>query len=123
MGAPNNTLANDPQPACQPPVAHNEQETPQAGWFITSENQEPLLIYWRQKGDTVIGFRLSYVQLMMDIANNVQVSPEEQQIVRVSESGRQIFQNKRGSSESAGAAGFASTGLPAYPVENQCLWR
>lgn len=29
------------------------------------------------------------------MVNNVQVSPEEQQIVRVSESGRQIFQNKQ----------------------------
>lgn len=88
------TLANDPSQLVSH-IAHNEQETPQAGWFITSENQEPLLIYWRQKGDTVIGFRLSYVQLMMDIANNVQVSPKEQLIVRVSESGRQIFQNKQ----------------------------
>ncbi|WP_434660951.1 sensor histidine kinase [Klebsiella sp. MISC125] len=87
-------LANDPSQLVSH-ITHNEQETPQAGWFITSENQEPLLIYWRQKGDTVIGFRLSYVQLMMDIANNVQVSPKEQHIVRVSESGRQIFQNKQ----------------------------
>lgn len=49
-------LANDPSQLVSH-IAHNEQETPQAGWFITSENQEPLLIYWRQKGDTVIGFR------------------------------------------------------------------
>lgn len=86
-------LVNDPSQLIHY-ITHNEQDTPQAGWFIANETQEPLLIYWRQKGSTIIGFRLSYVQLMMDIANNIQVTAEEQQIVRVTENGRQIYQNE-----------------------------
>ncbi|POT54883.1 sensor histidine kinase [Citrobacter amalonaticus] len=86
------SLVNDPSQLISH-IAHGEQETPQAGWFMTHETQEPLLIYWQQKGHTIIGFRLSYVQLMMDIANNIQVNPQEQQIVRVTENGRQLYQN------------------------------
>lgn len=86
-------LVNDPSQLASH-MAHSEQETPQAGWFITHETQEPLLIYWRQKENTFIGFRLSYVQLMMDVANGVQVSPDRsRQIVRVTENGRQLYQN------------------------------
>lgn len=86
------SLVNDPSQLASH-IVHGEQETPQAGWFITYETQEPLLIYWRQKGNITIGFRLSYVQLMMDIANNVQATPEEQQVVLVTENGRQLYQN------------------------------
>lgn len=87
------SLVNDPSQLASH-IPHGEQETPQAGWFIANETQEPLLIYWRQKGGTIVGFRLSYVQLMMDIANNVQANPQEQQIVRVTENGRQLYQNE-----------------------------
>ncbi|MCO5784527.1 sensor histidine kinase [Citrobacter meridianamericanus] len=87
------SLVNDPSQLISH-IPHTEQETPQAGWFIANEIQEPLLIYWRQKGDIIIGFRLSYVQLMMDIANGVQVNAEDKQrVVRVSENGRQLYQN------------------------------
>lgn len=86
-------LVNDPSQLVSH-IAHAEQESPQAGWFISHETQEPLLIYWRQKGNVIIGFRLSYVQLLMDVANSVEASPQEQQIVRVSENGRQLYQNK-----------------------------
>lgn len=86
-------LVNDPSQLASH-MAHSEQETPQAGWFITQETQEPLLIYWRQKGNVIIGFRLSYVQLMMDIANSIQVnSDDRRQIVLVTENGRQLYQN------------------------------
>ncbi|MEZ7217786.1 sensor histidine kinase [Klebsiella spallanzanii] len=87
------SLVNDPSQLASH-IPHGEQETPQAGWFIANETQEPLLIYWRQKGGTIVGFRLSYVQLMMDIANNVQANPQERQIVRVTENGRQLYQNE-----------------------------
>lgn len=87
-------LVNDPsQLASQLP--HTEQETPQAGWFISPETQEPLLLYWRQKGDVIMGFRLSYVQLMMDIANNIQPPAAPELRVRVTENGRQIYQNEQ----------------------------
>ncbi|EBS7636377.1 HAMP domain-containing histidine kinase [Salmonella enterica] len=86
------SLVNDPSQLASH-IPHGEQDMPQAGWFIANEAQEPLLIYWRQKGNTIVGFRLSYVQLMMDIANNVQANPQEQQIVRVTENGRQLYQN------------------------------
>lgn len=86
------SLVNDPSQLASH-IAHGEQESPQAGWFIANETQEPLLIYWRQKGGTIVGFRLSWVQLMMDIANNVHADPQEQQVVRVTENGRQIYQN------------------------------
>ncbi|MHB9330161.1 sensor histidine kinase [Phytobacter ursingii] len=86
-------LVNDPSQLASH-IAHGEQESPQAGWFITNETQEPLLIYWRLKDSAVIGFRLSYVQMMMDIANNIQVDTQESQlIVRVTENGRQLYQN------------------------------
>ncbi len=88
-------LVNDPSQLASH-MAHTEQETPQAGWFISHETQEPLLLYWRQKGDAIVGFRLSYVQLMMDIANGVQVSQAQPRlIVRVTENGRQIYLNEQ----------------------------
>ncbi|QGN35868.1 sensor histidine kinase [Klebsiella oxytoca] len=87
------SLVNDPSQLASH-ITHGEQETPQSGWFIANETQEPLLIYWRKKGSTIVGFRLSYVQLMMEIANNVQAPPQEQQIVRVTENGRQLYQNE-----------------------------
>ncbi|HHD7445166.1 TPA: sensor histidine kinase [Citrobacter braakii] len=75
-------------------MAHGELDTPLAGWFIAHEAREPLLLYWRQKGDIIIGFRLSWVQLMMDITNNIQVNPQESRmIVQVMENGRQLYQN------------------------------
>ncbi|MTH47015.1 sensor histidine kinase [Intestinirhabdus alba] len=77
-------------------TARAERETPQAGWFITQEGQEPLLIYWRQKGGTFLGFRLSYVQLMMEAGNGVHVEPAEQQIVQIVENGRQLYQSWQG---------------------------
>ncbi|KFB99627.1 sensor histidine kinase [Trabulsiella guamensis ATCC 49490] len=87
-------LVNDPS-LLTSHIPHAEQETPQAGWFITHETQEPLLLYWRQKGNLVIGFRLSYVQLMMDIVNSIQVSEaQDDPVVRVTENGRQLYQNK-----------------------------
>lgn len=76
-------------------MTRTEQESPQSGWFITNETQEPLLLYWRQKENAVIGFRLSYVQLMMDIANSIKVGTDAPRlIIRVSENGRQIYQNE-----------------------------
>lgn len=87
-------LVNDPS-LLTSHIPHAEQETPQAGWFISHETQEPLLIYWRQKGNMIIGFRLSYVQLMMDIANSVQADEAKNDpVVRVTENGRQLYQNK-----------------------------
>lgn len=87
-------LVNDPSQLVSH-LPHTEQETPQAGWFISHENQEPLFLYWRQKGDIIIGFRLSYVQLMMDITNNIQPTSAQQQIIRVTENGRQLYQNEQ----------------------------
>lgn len=86
-------LVNDPSQLASH-MPHSEQETPQAGWFISHETQEPMLIYWRQKENALIGFRLSYVQLMMDIANGVQASPTEpRQVVQVTENTRQLYQS------------------------------
>lgn len=85
-------LVNDPSQLVSH-LSHTEQETPQSGWFISHESQEPLLLYWRQKGDIIIGLRLSYLQLMMDVTNNIQPPSAPQQIVRVTESGRQLYQN------------------------------
>ena len=48
-------------------MKQRQLDTPQAGLFISFETPEPLLIYWRQKDGAIIGFRLSWVQLMMDI--------------------------------------------------------
>ncbi|HGL6359867.1 TPA: sensor histidine kinase [Citrobacter amalonaticus] len=86
-------LVNDPSQLASH-MTQSEQDTPQAGWFISFETPEPLLIYWRQKEGAIIGFRLSWVQLMMDMANGIQVNPgDPQQIVRVTENGRQLYQN------------------------------
>lgn len=86
-------LVNDPSQLASH-MMHSEEEKPQSGWFISFETQEPLLIYWRQKDDAIVGFRLSYVQLMMDIANGVQVSQAgARDIVRLTENGRQLYQN------------------------------
>ncbi|WP_058910591.1 sensor histidine kinase [Entomohabitans teleogrylli] len=69
---------------------HSEQAMPQSGWFITNETSNPLLIYWRQNGASIIGFRLSYVHLMMDVANGVEAGPEA---LAVTENGRPLYQS------------------------------
>lgn len=87
-------LVNDPSQLASH-MAGSEQNVPEAGWFITQETQEPLLIYWRQKGNAIVGFRLSYVQLMMDTVNSIQASHEAARlIVQVTENGRQLYLNE-----------------------------
>lgn len=52
----------------------NEKTMPRSGWFLGNTPQGPLLIYWRNRADTIIGFRVSYVKLLSDVINRADFS-------------------------------------------------
>ncbi len=61
-------IVNDPSLLYSHSVK-SERDVPQSGWFLNGEVQEPLLIYWRNQGDSTIGFRVSYIKLLSDVIN------------------------------------------------------
>ncbi len=87
-------LAHDPSLL----YSHNiqdERETPRVGWFVTHETQDPLLLYWRYQGDVIIGFRVSYINLMMEIPNGLHdaIGVTGDTVV-LTENGRLLYQNQ-----------------------------
>ena len=47
----------------------DEKSMPQSGWFLGNSPQGVLLIYWHNRDDMTIGFRVSYVKLLSDVIN------------------------------------------------------
>lgn len=73
-----------------------EGETPQSGWFITYETQEPLLIYWHNLGSVTVGFRVSYIGLMVEIPGGLHQYDDKgaDDVLRVMENGRLLYQSR-----------------------------
>lgn len=84
-------LVNDPS-LLYSHSARNESDTPQSGWFITGEAQEPLLIYWRNKGSGIVGFRVSYIKLLSDVINAASFDFGSDTLA-VAENGRLLYQS------------------------------
>jgi two-component system phosphate regulon sensor histidine kinase PhoR len=84
-------LVNDPSLLYSHSVK-SESDTPQSGWFIHGEVQEPLLIYWRHKGNDILGFRVSYIKLLSDVMNATQVNFGNDTLV-LEENGRLLYQS------------------------------
>ncbi|MCL2178098.1 MAG: HAMP domain-containing histidine kinase [Proteobacteria bacterium] len=76
--------------------SHNiksEQQVLLAGWFVVNETQEPVLIYWRNKGGDVVGFRVSYIKLLSDIINAADFDFGDDTL-QIKENGRLLYQSK-----------------------------
>ncbi|MCL2625828.1 MAG: HAMP domain-containing histidine kinase [Cystobacterineae bacterium] len=71
----------------------DEQQAPSAGWFIVNETQEPVLIYWRNKGGNSVGFRVSYIKLLSDIINAADFDFGND-LLEIKENGRLLYQSK-----------------------------
>ncbi len=100
--------------------SHNEQsekEPLRAGWFIINETREPVLIYWRGKGNQIVGFRVSYIKLLSDVINaaDFDFSPD---LLTLKEGGRLLYQS-HADEQTATLSLQASAYLP-YPLNN---WR
>lgn len=93
-------LANDPSLL----YSHNmrsEQDTPRSGWFVSNEAQAPLLIYWRYQGDVIVGFRVSYINLMSEIPGGLhEVLDAGDDLVILTENGRLLYQNREAGDDS-----------------------
>lgn len=70
----------------------DEQAQPTSGWYLSRESGEPLLIYWQQRGNQLIGFKFSYVKLLSDVINTLafDYAPNK---VQVLDDGRLLYQN------------------------------
>lgn len=70
----------------------DEQSSPQSGWFISNATNEPLLIYWLIKDQSTIGFKVSYIKLLSDVINSLDLdySPDA---FSVKENGRLLYQS------------------------------
>ncbi|QIQ22069.1 sensor histidine kinase [Zophobihabitans entericus] len=44
----------------------SEQSDPKAGWVMSYDNNEALLLYWAKKEETIIGFQVSYIKFLLD---------------------------------------------------------
>ncbi|OMQ21712.1 sensor histidine kinase [Serratia oryzae] len=91
----------------------DEQTRPTSGWYLSRELGDPLLIYWLQRGNQLIGFKFSYVKLLSDVINSLafDYAPNT---VRVTDDGRLLYQS--GDSELAkGQMPLDSLRLP-YPL-------
>lgn len=84
-------LVNDPSLLYSHSVK-SELDMPQSGWFISGEVQEPLLIYWNTQGSEIVGFRVSYANLLSEVINAVDVDFGSDTLV-VSENGRLLYQS------------------------------
>lgn len=78
-----------------------ENNIPNTGWYNSATQEGPILIYWHKQGDTIIGFRLSYVQLLSDVINlanfsymdgNVEILEQDRLLYR-SQSPQQAYPN------------------------------
>ena len=70
----------------------SEHSLPQAGWFITNETNEPVFLYWLQKNGQTIGFKLSYIKLISDLINglNIDFTPD---ILLVKDNDKVLYQS------------------------------
>jgi|GEM_PF-826612 len=87
------------EPIVQEPsllYGHNtesEEQAPLSGWFVMNEKQEPVLIYWRNKGGNIHGLRVSYVKLLFDVANAAAFEFGDD-VLKIKENGRLLYQSK-----------------------------
>ncbi|MHA7845744.1 sensor histidine kinase [Serratia sp. D1N4] len=91
----------------------NERTQPTSGWYLSREFGAPLLIYWQQRGNQLIGFKFSYVKLLSDVINSLafDYTPNT---VRVLDDGRLLYQS--GDAQlPEGQAALDSQRLP-YPL-------
>lgn len=93
----------------------SEHSRPQSGWFITSETNDPIFLYWLQKEGQTIGFKLSYIKLISDLINELDVdfAPD---ILLVKDNDRVLYQSY-GSVELNASQLIDSKRLP-YPLTN-----
>lgn len=93
----------------------SEHSRPQSGWFITSETNDPVFLYWLQKEGQTIGFKLSYIKLISDLINELDVdfAPD---ILLVKDNDRVLYQSY-GSVELKASQLIDTKRLP-YPLTN-----
>lgn len=93
----------------------SEHSLPQSGWFITSETNEPIFLYWLQKNGQTIGFKLSYIKLISDLINELEIdfSPD---LLQVKDNDKVLYQSD-GSAEVNANQLIDSKRLP-YPLTN-----
>lgn len=60
------SIANDPSMLATH-YFNSEQAKPFNGWYFTYDNNGPVLIYWQQRQQQILGFQLSYVKLLLDL--------------------------------------------------------
>jgi signal transduction histidine kinase len=70
----------------------DEKTQPTSGWYLSRELSDPLLIYWQQRDNQVIGFKVSYVKLLSDVINTLDFDYAPNTL-RVLDDGRLIYQN------------------------------
>lgn len=70
----------------------DEKSQPASGWFISNESSDPLLIFWLNQNDLIIGFKVSYVGLLSDAINQLafDYSPDT---LTVEDNGRLLYQS------------------------------
>lgn len=70
----------------------DEQTRPTSGWYLSREFSDPLLIYWLQRDNQVIGFKVPYVKLLSDVINTLDFNAAPNTL-RVLDEGRLIYQS------------------------------
>lgn len=70
----------------------DEQSRATSGWFVLQETERPTLVYWRYHNDYLIGYRISYVELLSSFINRMDehFAPDA---FSVEESGRLLYQS------------------------------
>ena len=105
-----NPILEDPHLLYAPNV-QNEQIAPNTGWYINYNHQIPLLIYWHKKDNHIIGFNVSYVNLLADIINTANFE-EVSGSLKIVENSRLLYQS------STKSYPLLTTQSLSYPLTN-----
>jgi two-component system phosphate regulon sensor histidine kinase PhoR len=94
-------------------VQATEFAKPNRGWFIANEDSEPVFLYWIQREDSTLGFKVSYIKLISDIINSLDID-HGADIIVVKDNDRLLYQSS-GSGSIDGLKLIDSRRLP-YPL-------